>query len=130
MIADYGLAVMVERSIVSSSMSTAGGGGTAAYMAPEQYDPSQLGEVSDKTDVWALGCIISEMLTGSTPWAGKKYPEIMHTVLMKEESPAIPPSLPDALYTTLRRCLVHTQAKRASALEVVELLQPLLEGAV
>ena len=128
-IADYGLAVMVERSIVSSSMSTAEGG-TAAYMAPEQYDSSQFGKVSDKTDVWALGCIISEMLTGSMPWAGKRYPEIMTKVLMKQESPAIPPSLPDALYTTLRRCLVHTQAKRASALEVVELLQPLLEGAV
>jgi serine/threonine protein kinase len=129
-IADYGLAVIMESSIMSSTASTVGGVGTPEYMAPEQHDSSVFGKVSDKTDVWALGCIVLEMLTGRTPWAGKRSTEILMNVAMKQQAPAIPSGLPELLDTMLRRCLVHNQAERASTREVIELLQPLLGGAV
>jgi tRNA A-37 threonylcarbamoyl transferase component Bud32 len=43
--------------------------GTRAYKAPEQFDPA-FGPVTPATDVWALGVILSELLTGSRPFAG------------------------------------------------------------
>jgi serine/threonine protein kinase len=93
-------------------------------------DSGTFGKASNKTDVWALGCIILEMLTGSKAWAGKRPPEIQFLVALKQQAPPIPSGLPEPLDSTLRACLVHHQEQRASALEVVEMLQPLLGEAV
>lgn len=127
-VADFGLAVMVERTITSSMISqsrtTGAGAGTIDYMAPEQHDSGTFGKVSQKTDMWALGCIILEMLTGRSAWAGKRPTEVMFHVAMKREAPPIPSGLPEGLESVLRACLVHSQEQRASAQEVAEMLQP------
>ena len=80
-ISDFGLAVMLERTVMRTSTRTGdGAGGTAAYMAPEQHDSDTFGRVSPKTDVWALGCIILEMVTGLVPWVGAKNdPFLLHS---------------------------------------------------
>jgi len=66
---DFGLV----RSMKASTELTKTGGilGTPAYMAPEQADPKQWGEVTPLTDVYALGVIAYEMLTGHTPFEGE-----------------------------------------------------------
>jgi hypothetical protein len=102
-------------------------GGTPAYMAPEQYDSSG---VSDKTDTWALGCVILEMLTGQMPWTGMRQPQIMMNLLMKKETPAIPPGLPTELEAVLRECFCLDKQTRASSRNVVDKLQPLVEAQV
>ena len=56
--------------------------------------------------------------------AGKRATEVMFHVAMKREAPPIPSGLPSRLDGVLRACLVHGQEQRASAQEVVEMLQP------
>ena len=124
-IADFGLAVVLERTIMRATTSRADGAGTAAYMAPEQHDSETFGSVSCKTDIWALGCIISEMLSGDVPWAGKRLPEIMMNVAMKKKHPPIPDG-PAELQAALRGCFVHKQAERFSAEDLMAALKPLV----
>ena len=109
--------------------------GTAPYMAPEQFDSATFGRISPKTDMWALGCVVIEMITGQSPWPGKRYPEIMMSVGGKGNAPAIPATLPGGempvmLDAILRGCLTHEQAKRPSAASVVSALHPLGGGAL
>jgi serine/threonine-protein kinase len=66
---DFGLV----RSMQASTKLTQSGTilGTPAYMAPEQADPKQWGEVTPLTDVYALGVIAYEVLTGRAPCEGE-----------------------------------------------------------
>jgi serine/threonine protein kinase len=96
-ISDFGLAVMVDRSIMRSTTSSGVGAGTARYMAPEQHSSEDFGSLSTKADLWALGCIVVEMLTGEPVWSGKRPLEIMMNVAGKGKSPPVPDGLPDEL---------------------------------
>ena len=77
--------------------------GTAAYMAPEQAR----GQVVDKrADIFAFGCVLYEMLTGSRLFEGRDVTETLASVLKTEPSwAALPSDTPPALRRLLRRTL-------------------------
>jgi eukaryotic-like serine/threonine-protein kinase len=77
--------------------------GTAAYMSPEQAR----GKLVDKrTDVWALGCVLFEMLAGKRAFEGETVTDVLAAVLMKEPDwAALPEQTPAAVRKILRRCL-------------------------
>jgi eukaryotic-like serine/threonine-protein kinase len=77
--------------------------GTPAYMSPEQAR----GEAVDKrTDVWAFGCALYELLTGRRAFAGKTVSDTIAAVLEREPDwSRLPPSTPAAVRRVLRRCL-------------------------
>ncbi len=77
--------------------------GTAAYMSPEQAK----GEPIDRrSDIWAFGCVLYEMLTGRRTFEGDSVSEIMAGVLKGEPDwDALPRELSPGLVTLLRRCL-------------------------
>ena len=77
--------------------------GTAAYMSPEQAR----GKAVDKrTDIWAFGCVLYEMLTGKRPFPGDEITDVLARVLEREPSlDALPPTTPPAVRRLLRRCL-------------------------
>jgi TolB-like protein len=91
-ILDFGLAKARDRILSASSARL----GTAAYMAPEQIR----GEAVDaRTDLWALGIVLYEMLTGRKPFAGEHEVAIAHAIL--HEKPVRPSELrPDVAAAT------------------------------
>ena len=84
--------------------------GTAAYMSPEQAR----GKTVDKrTDIWALGCVLYELLTGKHTFPGEDVTDILGAVLHKEPDwQALPESTPATIRALLRRCLQKDLQKR------------------
>ncbi|MBI1955829.1 MAG: serine/threonine-protein kinase [Acidobacteria bacterium] len=77
--------------------------GTAAYMSPEQARGKQ---VDKRTDLWALGCVLYELLTGKPAFAGESVTDILGAVLHKEPDWAsLPAETPQSVRLLLRRCL-------------------------
>jgi Tol biopolymer transport system component len=85
--------------------------GTAAYMSPEQAR----GKAVDKrTDIWAFGCVLYELLTGKQAFAGDTTTEILAAVLKEEpEWKILPVSTPTKIRDLLRRCLQKEKSGRA-----------------
>ncbi len=84
--------------------------GTAAYMAPEQA----LGKVADaRSDIWAFGLVLYEMLTGQRGFTGDATVEVLSNVLKAEPDwTALPPTTPPAVKSLLRRCLQKDPTRR------------------
>ena len=84
--------------------------GTAAYMSPEQAK----GRAADKrSDLWAFGCVLYEMLTGKRPFDGNDVSDTLAAVLRAEPDwKALPATTPRAIRTLLRRCLEKDRKRR------------------
>ena len=77
--------------------------GTAAYMSPEQARGQP---VDKRADIWAFGCVVFEMLTGRSPFAGPTASDTIAAVLTREPDwRALPPATSAGLKRLLRRCL-------------------------
>ena len=107
---DFGLVRAAEGS-ASVSASTGGIIGTPAYMAPEQWESHP---VSPATDVYALSCVVVEMLTGSMLFDGATPVTVMKQHLM--EGPRFPAKwpegVPDTVAEVLRRGLAEEPSER------------------
>jgi len=102
--------------------------GTIAYMSPEQI---QGFEVDQRTDLWAFGVILYEMLTGERPFRGQYDPAIMYEILNSHPTAiqTMRPDSPDYLQVLISRLLQKDPTKRMySAAEIISLLkQPPIE---
>jgi serine/threonine protein kinase len=84
--------------------------GTAAYMSPEQAK----GRSADKrSDIWAFGCVLYEMLTARQAFSGETVSDTIVSVLSRElDWGALPPDTPLAVRDLLRRCVRREAAHR------------------
>jgi serine/threonine protein kinase/Tol biopolymer transport system component len=84
--------------------------GTAAYMSPEQAR----GQAVDKrTDIWAFGCVLYEMLTGRPPFAGETVSDTIAKILEREADWAVlPAATPSHIRRLLLRCLAKDPKQR------------------
>jgi len=84
--------------------------GTAAYMSPEQAR----GKAVDKrTDIWAFGCVLYEMLTGKRIFEGEEVSDTLAAVLRGDpEWAALPSTVPPSVAAMLRRCLEKDPKRR------------------
>jgi Tol biopolymer transport system component len=110
---DFGLAKALESRPTSTSPQATTIGlilGTPSYMSPEQAR----GKVADKrTDVWAFGCVLYEMLSGRRPFAGDNTAEVLAQILAYEpDFNALPSATPAPVRRLLRRCLEKDGARR------------------
>jgi eukaryotic-like serine/threonine-protein kinase len=85
--------------------------GTAAYMSPEQ---ARAKACDKRTDIWAFGCVLYELLTGRQAFHGETTTEILAAVLRGEPDwQALPETTPLSIRALLRRCLQKEMNKRA-----------------
>jgi serine/threonine protein kinase/tetratricopeptide (TPR) repeat protein len=106
---DFGLAKVTD-SARKAMTETAPGTimGTPLYMSPEQAS----GDVVDvRTDIWSLGIVLYEMLTGYTPFTGSNVTEVMRSILNDAPAP-LPPNL-KGNYKKLESLIEKTVAKKA-----------------
>lgn len=97
--------------------------GTLAYMAPEQLRGQ---EADARSDVWALGATLYEMVAGALPFQGRSGFEVSEAILNQAPRP-LPTQVPGELGAVIRRCLekepgrrYQTVAEVRGALEAVQ----------
>jgi serine/threonine-protein kinase len=119
LVSDFGLAKFMhtEGDALTQSGVTPG---TPAYMAPEQA-AGRRDEVGPRTDVWALGVILYELLTGQRPITGQSREDTLHRILTTEVPPlrSLRPGLDPALETVVLRCLEKQPARRYGTAEAL-----------
>ena len=86
--------------------------GTAAYMSPEQAK----GRPADKrSDIWAFGCVLYEMLTGRRAFDGEDVSDTLANVLkIDPDWSALPSEIPPAIRTLLQSCLTKDRRRRVA----------------
>jgi len=133
---DFGIAKLAESTFAEATADGAGpmtligtilGSvlGTVRYMSPEQ---ARGGHVDKTTDIWSLGAVLYEMLTGQTPFTGDTPKEVMSSILEKEPPPLTryvadaPAELQQIISKTLRK---DREERYRSARELLEALKNL-----
>ena len=115
---DFGLATTgladrgVDRQVTMTDQRTEAGRllGTPAYMSPEQARGLS---VDKRTDIWAFGCVLFELLAGQRPFGGDTLTDTLARILEREpEWTALPPEIPASIRTLLRRCLTKDPDRR------------------
>jgi serine/threonine protein kinase/tetratricopeptide (TPR) repeat protein len=127
-ISDFGLA---RRTDSDSALTLRGATlGTPCYMAPEQSS-SRPGVVGPATDVYALGSILYEMLTGQPPFRGDSPLQTEQLMLSREAAFPVRPAsrIPRDLQTICLKCLQKESSQRyVSAVDLAEDLRRFIRG--
>ncbi|MGA7122785.1 MAG: protein kinase [Polyangiaceae bacterium] len=99
--------------------------GTPFYMSPEQMESSK--EVDGRSDIWALGVILFELLTGKVPFDGQTLPEVCVKIATHSPPPIrrIRGDAPEGIEKAILRCLEKDREKRfQSVAELATTLAP------
>jgi len=102
--------------------------GTAAYMSPEQTSGK---EVDQRTDIWSLGVILYEMLSGETPFKGEYMQAVVYSILNEEPKPLaqIRKGLPSGLEHIVGQSLAKNPKDRYQGIpDILEDLAAVAEG--
>jgi serine/threonine protein kinase len=115
----------ISPTITSPAMTQAGMIlGSAAYMSPEQARGKS---VDKRSDIWAFGCVVYEMLTGTRAFAGAEVSDVLASVLATEPDwTRLGGTVPPGLTVILQRCLEKDPKRRVRDIGDVRLA---LDGA-
>ena len=107
-ILDFGLAKLSGRTLLTKTGTTMG---TAAYMSPEQ---ARSEEVDKRTDIWSLGVVFYEMLTGKRPYESDYEQALVYSILNEDPRPMreLRPDVPEALEKICRRAMAKDPRDR------------------
>lgn len=124
-ITDWGMSKVSAADVKKSSIA----GFSLSYAAPEQVSPSEFGRTGERTDIYQLGVVFYELVTGSIPFGGESIVEVGNSILRDEP---IPPSEynPDAeaVDRIILKCLSKNPDDRyQSAADLLEALAGYLD---
>ncbi len=144
---DFGIAKLVEHEVAhlvekprrrrrdtlglrdQSSTQTGAVIGTLPYMSPEQWNSE---EVDHRADLWSVGIMLHEMVTGQHPLGDHTFDTLLETSFLDEPMPRMSERdvpVPPALARVIDRCLLKDrQARIGSARELLEVLETLRPG--
>ncbi|KAL1916442.1 uncharacterized protein VTP21DRAFT_5633 [Calcarisporiella thermophila] len=114
-ITDFGLSKVNNRGEAYEQNSHMSFKGTLYWMAPEVL---QGGAYSAKVDVWSLGGLVLEMLTGNRPWHGVAFYAALVNISKLE--PPVPDDIPEDARDFLKKCFVIDPDKRPKASELLQ----------
>src|SRR6185295_10582529 len=127
LVTDFGVAKAVSEATGRQQLTTAGVAlGTPAYMAPEQAAGES--NIDQRVDIYALGILGYELITGRTPFSGRTSQEVLAAHVMQ---PPVPigqhrPACPAELENVMMKCLAKRPADRwQTAEELLTQLEPL-----
>ncbi|MFO0554081.1 MAG: serine/threonine-protein kinase [Polyangiaceae bacterium] len=123
---DFGLSKSIGPHTVSGGLtSTNDVFGSPLYMSPEQLVAS--GKVDSRTDIWALGVVLYELLTAITPFEAETMVEVWSNIMLKPAAPlrSHRPDLPEDLERAVLKCLEKDPAQRYRTIaDLAEALAP------
>ena len=107
-IMDFGLAQLAERSRLTDLDTTLG---TMAYMSPEQTEGAG---TDQRTDLWALGCVMYEMISGQLPFRGDYNQAVQYSILHEAPEPltGLRTGVPMELEWIVDKCLAKNREER------------------
>jgi len=124
-ITDWGMSKVLAADVKKSSIA----GFSLSYAAPEQVSPSEFGRTDERTDIYQLGVVFYEMVTGSIPFGGESIVEVGNAIL--REMPISPSEYtPDAgpVEKIILKCLEKQPSDRyQSAAELLDALSRYLD---
>lgn len=117
LVADFGIARAVEEAGEDRLTGTGLAIGTPAYMSPEQAGGD--GRVDQRTDIYALGCVLFEMLAGTPPFSGRTPQAVLarHQLEAPPEIRVVRPTVDTGIAAVIERALAKVPADRFATVE-------------
>jgi serine/threonine-protein kinase len=117
LVADFGLARAIGSADSSRLTATGVVVGSAHYLSPEQIREDF--HLDQRVDIYALGCVLHEMLTGAPPYVGRTLTELV-TRILQAPVPSVrrlDPAIPEQVDATITRALARDPADRFPTME-------------
>jgi len=124
-ITDWGMSKVLANEVKKSSIA----GFSLSYAAPEQVSPSEFGRTDERTDIYQLGVVFYELVTGSVPFGGESIVEVGNAILREQPKPPSEFNADAAVVENIiLKCLEKDPSNRyQSSLELLEALDGYLE---
>jgi serine/threonine-protein kinase len=111
---DFGISKMLDGTTSGSITETQRAVGSPSYMAPEQMRSAK--RVDGRADIWSMGVVLYELVTGRAPFVAETIPELYALILDKSSRPtplrSLRPEIPEELERVAERCLEKDAADR------------------
>jgi len=101
--------------------------GSPLYMSPEQLRSAR--DVDARSDIWAIGAVLFELLTGATPFDAETIPQLCMMIVEAPTPPLGRSDVPPGLEAVIQRCLEKDRERRFQHVgELAEALSPFVSG--